>query len=150
VDLGANAIYDDATFVYFGDVVTPDELKDLYNTDLIAFLDHVRPVPGGGIAPAHQVDRHQLDVFFIGEDGGLYVSWVIDEGRWQGPVRISSPGVAPNGAGLATAHQTNDSQADVFFVGGDRPNFEDELHRIIEQLRGVTSIVPGGGAPCRD
>jgi hypothetical protein len=33
-----------------------------------------------GIAAAHQVDEHQLDSFFIGEDGALYMSWVIDGG----------------------------------------------------------------------
>jgi hypothetical protein len=75
---------------------------------------------GGGVATAYQVDTHQLDVFFIGEDGGLYVSWVIDGGHWQGPVRISPPGVAPKGSRLATAHQTDDSQLDVFFIGNDR------------------------------
>ena len=47
VDLGANTIHDDATFVYFGDVVTPGALSNLYNTDMIAFIDHVGPVPGG-------------------------------------------------------------------------------------------------------
>jgi hypothetical protein len=75
---------------------------------------------GGGVSIAHQVDTHQLDVFFIGEDGGLYVSWAVDEGNWQGPVRISRPGVAPKGSRLATAHQTNDPQLDVFFLGNDR------------------------------
>ena len=48
------------------------------------------------------------------------MSWVIDGGHWQGPVRISPPGVAPKGSRLATAHQTDDSQLDVFFIGNDR------------------------------
>src|SRR4051812_1705172 len=65
VDLGANTIHDDATFVYFGDVVTPSQLQHLYNTDLIAFIDHFRAVPGAGVAAEHQGDMHQLDVFFV-------------------------------------------------------------------------------------
>src|SRR5262245_44798226 len=77
LDLGANTIHDDATFVYYGDVVTADELRHLYNTDLIAFIDHFRAVPGGGVAAAHQVSQHQLAVFFVDEHGRLYVSWVI-------------------------------------------------------------------------
>src|SRR5690348_3421831 len=98
VDLGANTLHDDATFVYFGDVVTPNELQDLYNTDLIAFIDHFRMAPGGGVAAAHQIDGHQLDVFFVDERGRLYVSWVIDGGIWQGPARISPADLAPGGA----------------------------------------------------
>jgi hypothetical protein len=74
VDLGANTIHDDATLVYVGDVVTPSELPHLYNTDLIAFIDHFRASPGGGIAAAHQVSNHQLDVFFIGDNEALYVA----------------------------------------------------------------------------
>jgi predicted Fe-Mo cluster-binding NifX family protein len=119
VDLGANTIHDDATFVYFGDVVTPEGLPHLYNTDLIAFIDHFRAMPGGGIAAAHQVNNHQLDVFFVDERGRLYVSWVIDSGVWQGPVRISPAGMAPGGAHVATAHQVDMHQLDVFFVGHD-------------------------------
>jgi predicted Fe-Mo cluster-binding NifX family protein len=119
VDLGANTIHDDATFVYFGDVVTPNELQHLYNTDLIAFIDHFRAVPGGGLAAAHQVSNHQLDVFFVDERGRLYVCWVIDGGIWQGPVRIAPAGVAPGGARVATAHQVDNHQLDVFFIGQD-------------------------------
>ncbi|MGH8637448.1 MAG: hypothetical protein ACREUZ_09985 [Burkholderiales bacterium] len=40
---------------------------------------------GAGITTAHQVDNHPLDVFFVGEDGALYVSWVINGGFWDAP-----------------------------------------------------------------
>ena len=146
VDLGANTIHDDATFVYFGDVVTPDELRHLYDTDLIAFIDHFRAVPGGGVATAHQVNTHQLDVFFVDERGRLYVSWVIDGGIWQGPVRISPAGMAPGGARLVTARQVDHHQLDVFFIG-----YDGALHVswVIDGdfWQGPVGISPAGLAP---
>jgi hypothetical protein len=69
------------------------------------------------IAAAKQLDN-QLDVFFIGNDRGLYVSWVIEGGVWQGPVRITPENIAPPGAKLAAAKQL-DNQLDVFFIGND-------------------------------
>jgi len=122
-DLGASAIYDDATFIFLGDAITlPDvemQRPGLYNTDPIAFIDHFKLVPGGGIATAHHGGSQQLDALFVDESGRLYVSWVLDGGRWRGPVRISKPGMAPRGANLATAHQVDNDQLDVFFIGED-------------------------------
>jgi len=119
VDLGANTEFDNATFIYFGDVVTPDSHHGLYNTDLIAYLDHVQFVAGGGLATAYQVDSNQLDVFCVDTNGRLYVSWVVGGGVWQGPVRISPKNIAPPGANVATAHQIDNNQLDVFFIGND-------------------------------
>ena len=111
VDLGANTEHDGRTFIFFGDV-PPD------NGDLVAFIED-GPFPRGAhLSTARQSD-HQLDVFFIGHDGALHVSWVIDVGIWQGPLRISRKGVAPPGASVAAAKQLDD-QLDVFYIGNDQ------------------------------
>ncbi len=119
VDLGANTEFDNATFIYFGDVVTPDSHKSLYNTDLIAFIDHAKLMPGANLSTAQQGVDNQLDVFFIDEHGRLYVSWVEGGGVWQGPVRISPASIAPKGGSVATAHQGGNNQLDVFFIAED-------------------------------
>lgn len=110
VDLGANTEHDGRTFIFFGDV-PPD------NSDLVAFIEDVPFPPGAHLASARQSD-HQLDAFFIGQDGALYVSWVIDGGTWRGPVRISPKALAPPGAWVAAATQAA-LQLDVFFIGRD-------------------------------
>jgi hypothetical protein len=60
----------------------------------------------------------QVNVFFVGVDGALYVAWVIGLGAWNEPVRISEFGIAPPGASVATANQTS-NQLDVFFIGNN-------------------------------
>lgn len=118
VDLGANTEHNGLTLIFFGDVPTPHGRNaPPRDSDLVAFIEDTPFPPGGHLASAHQ-GEHQLDVFFIGEDGGLYVSWVIDGGTWQGPLRISRKRVAPPGGGVAAAHQSGD-QLDVFFIGRD-------------------------------
>src|SRR5215831_3911542 len=118
VDLGANTEHDGRTFVFFGDVVpSPGLNRPPLNSDLVAFIEDTAFPRSGHLAVERQSD-HQLDVFFIGADGALCVSWVIDGDTWQGPVRISRPGVAPAGGGVAAARQSAD-QLDVFFIGRD-------------------------------
>lgn len=58
----------------------------------------------------------QVNVFFIGNDGALYVATVIGLGEWEEPVRISPLNVAPPGGSVATGYQTS-QQLDVFFIG---------------------------------
>jgi hypothetical protein len=121
VDLGANTEHDGRTFIFFGDVVPSPGVKSPpgppLNSDLVAFIEDT-PFPRGGHLAVERQSDHQLDVFFIGTDGALYVSWVIDGETWQGPVRISRPGMAPAGGGVAAAKQSAD-QLDVFFIGRD-------------------------------
>src|SRR5262249_20900611 len=62
--------------------------------------------PGAPLAAVKQLDN-QLDVFVVGNDGGIYVSWVIGDGAWAGPARITPTNLAPPGACLALAHQTD-------------------------------------------
>jgi hypothetical protein len=79
--------------------------------------------PGAPVAAAKQNDN-QLDVFVVGHDGAIWVTWESHDGPWHNgeggrlPVRISPPGFAPPGAHLAAAKQ-NDRQLDVFVVRDD-------------------------------
>ena len=122
-DLGANTFHDDATFIFFGDVYTPDkpetpeEIKQLKDTDMIAFIDHHQLIPGAGIAAAHQVNNDLLDVFYVDGNGRLYVSFVVKDGEWQGPIRITKKNIAAPGSPVATAHQVDNNQLNVFFTG---------------------------------
>jgi hypothetical protein len=79
----------------------------------------------------------QLDKFFIGADGGLYVAWVVGTGTWNSPVRISRPNIAPPGASVAVGGRASiplavfpdspsgtdavlfSAQVNVFFIGND-------------------------------
>ncbi len=118
VDLGANTEHDGRTLIFFGDVVPPAGITwPPLNTDLVACIEDT-PFPSGGHLAVERQSDHQLDVFFIGRDGALHVSWVIDGETWQGPVRISRPGLAPSGGPIAAARQGAD-QLDVFFLGRD-------------------------------
>lgn len=77
------------------------------------------PESGAGIAACKQGDN-QLDVFFVGADGGLYVAWSVAGGVWQGPVRISPAGlrVSVPGASLAAFNQSP-RQVTVLFVNNE-------------------------------
>lgn len=104
---------------------------------------HLAP-PGGGVALAHQGDN-QLDAFVIGNDGGLYVTWVVGSGQWAQPVRLTAPGFALPGSRLAAAHQGN-NQVDVFVVdanGAVRVLWVDGLGT----WQGPASLTGNGFAP---
>ncbi|MEV3986242.1 hypothetical protein [Nonomuraea sp. NPDC049758] len=74
---------------------------------------------GADVAVAHQLPN-QLNAFFVGNDGGIYVAWIVDGpgNWWNGPLRITPPGVAPPGGRIIAAKQTHD-QLNVFFVAND-------------------------------
>jgi hypothetical protein len=79
------------------------------------------PHAGGSIATAFQ-NPTQLDTIAVGRDGGLWVTWEVNNGAWtdlvlldRGPVEITPPHLAPPGAHVAAAKQ-NDNQLDAFVV----------------------------------
>jgi hypothetical protein len=79
---------------------------------------------GAGVAAANQTDN-QLDVFAVGNDGAIHVTWVVGEGHWAdgspgnpGPARVTPPELAPAGAAVAAAKQGAD-QLDAFVTGND-------------------------------
>lgn len=79
--------------------------------------------PLAPIAAATQ-DDGQLDVFWVGDDGAVWVTWETGQGRWRdgldghGPERITPPGYARPGAHVVAARQAPD-QLDVFWIGED-------------------------------
>ena len=178
-DLGANTDHEGRLFIFFGDV-PQDPAKRSWppsDGDLIAFADpppadakdlKLTPVlkdgvfypftvtgqysapPGAALATAHQYDD-QLNVFYLGRDGGLHVTWVTGHGVWRSPVRITPPHLAPPGGGVAAAKQ-HDAQLDVFFVGYDgavhvvwvHPGSDPEKP---DAWQGPLPITPPGTAP---
>lgn len=47
--------------------------------------------PGAGIAMTYFGGARATEALTVGKDGGLYVSWVVGTGKWNGPVKISQP-----------------------------------------------------------
>jgi hypothetical protein len=86
-------------------------------------------IPGGSIDTAKQLDD-QLDVFSVGRDGAIYVTWEHADGPWSDggtvagynrrplPARITPPNLAPRDAVVTSAKQTP-NQLDAFWVGND-------------------------------
>lgn len=72
------------------------------------------------IAAANQ-GSEQLDGFFTGPQGGVYVSWVYGGGSWAKQATIS--GMAPAGTGL-TAIQLSANKTVLYFVGSDGAIYE--------------------------
>lgn len=111
---------------------------------------------GAGVAAAHRAGMNRLDVFYAGNDGGIYVSSVekdVNNNQWQPPFRIGLPGrqYIPPGSHIAVSKQVNEHQLDVFFIGNDgglfvswvtgtQNNFEEPVPL------GVRNIAPPGAA----
>ena len=80
------------------------------------------PVPANASLAAAQQSPNQLDVFFVGADGAVYVTWVANNGAWsdglpghQRPKPLTPQGFAPPGACITVARQ-NDQLLDLFIV----------------------------------
>ena len=58
----------------------------------------------------------QEDLFVVGYDGAVWTTFVIDDGGWSTPIRLTQRGLAPPGAGIAAVRR-HDRQIDVFVVG---------------------------------
>jgi len=62
----------------------------------------------------------QTDVFSIGTNGQLNVSWVVQAGTWNGPGGIGPAGVFPAGAAVAASNQYGlPNQTDAFAIGNN-------------------------------
>ena len=82
--------------------------------------------PEAGLAAAHQ-SADQLDVFYVGIDRALHVTWVVGTRHWtdgtpgnSGPARITPPNAVSPRGGITTAHQLA-NQLDVFYVQSGGP-----------------------------
>ncbi|MEJ0087177.1 MAG: hypothetical protein WDO72_15995 [Pseudomonadota bacterium] len=72
--------------------------------------------PGAHVAAVFQPLNNQLEVFAIDASGTVKLTWKAQNGRWQGPVALSPPGIAPAGAPLAAVWQPLNEQLEVFWV----------------------------------
>ncbi len=118
VDLGASTVHFGKTYIFFGDVPKwQREGGPADNADAIGVIDDVRVPPHAHIGAGNQF-ANQSDAFFIGDNGALFVAWVVGGGNWFQPFQISPPDLAPAGACVAVAHQS-DTQLDVFFIGSN-------------------------------
>jgi hypothetical protein len=113
-------------------------------------------VPGSATAAAKQ-NSAQLDVFWVREDGAVWVTWEAGDSAWRDgsnngyPVRVSPSGLAPPGAPLAAILQ-NEHQLDVFVVGVDRAIWltweaDDGPWREGDEGRGPARVTPPGLFP---
>jgi len=118
VDLGASTVHKGKTFIFFGDVPRVGRNSGpVQDADAIGIIDDIQ-VPQRAQLAAGKQSADQSDAFFIGENGALYVAWVVGGDTWNHPFQISAPGLAPVGACLAAAKQF-DQQLNVFFIGRD-------------------------------
>jgi hypothetical protein len=79
----------------------------------------------GGCLTAARQNSQQLDVFFVGNDGAITVTWVVGIGHWSdgspgnhSPARITRPGTAKPGSCVAVA-KLAENELDAFVVGND-------------------------------
>jgi hypothetical protein len=77
---------------------------------------HTDESSSGRVAAAHQTNMNQLDCLLMDKSGALQVVWVVGEGQWQGPARLTNAGFAPPQASVALAHQGTMSQLDALLV----------------------------------
>ena len=63
--------------------------------------------------------NNQLEVLYFGNDGKLNVLWKAQNGRWNAPVGISGPNLAPAGAGISSAFYPQNNQLEALFVGNN-------------------------------
>jgi hypothetical protein len=118
VDLGASTLHNGKTYIFFGDVPRLGRREGpIQDADAIGLIDDVHLPRRTDLFAVKQGDD-QSNVFFIGENGALYISWVAGAGHWVQPVQITLPALAPPGGAVAAALQTRD-QLDVFFIGNN-------------------------------
>jgi hypothetical protein len=72
--------------------------------------------PGAHVTAVFQPLNNQLEVFAIDAAGTVKVAWKTQNGRWQGPVALSPPGIAPPGAPIAAVWQPLNEQLEVFWI----------------------------------
>jgi hypothetical protein len=103
---------------------------------------------GAHLAASNQFGiPNQTDVLVVANGGAMQVIWVQGAGRWNGPLGISSTGLAWPGAALAVSNQFGiGNQTDVFVVaksGATDVTWVDGAG----SWNGPFGITPGGTAP---
>jgi hypothetical protein len=105
-----------------GDSNWSNRWTDGMNFDAPVRISPPSLAPTGACVVAAKTTNIQEEVFFIGNDGAVYTTWKVNNGRWtdgfdggQGPAPITPKGWATPGACVSAASAT-DRQFEVFFV----------------------------------
>ena len=104
-------------------------------------------VAGAPLAATYQTGN-RWNVFVVGQDGGIWLTWEDSDGAWRdgidgraGPVAITPLGIAPSYSGVA-AIQRSDTHMDAFTVGSGRIRSFNELPKLLAEANGLgTSVV---------
>jgi len=107
-------------------------------------------IPAGGTVTAVSRDPNKLDVFIVGNDGGVYTAaWDqnVSEGHWRGWWRILN-GVAKPGDPVAVVSR-DPHKLDVFAIGTDRAIYTAAWDQYVlnAQWRGWWRILTGVAGP---
>jgi hypothetical protein len=107
---------------------TPANVLNHHSLGYSYDIEPSRPFPiapggaaGGRSGLAAAVRGDEVDVFWVGPDGGIGATFArpsVDGGRWQRPFPIAPPRAAREGSPVAAAVRPN-RQFDVFWVGPD-------------------------------
>jgi hypothetical protein len=68
------------------------------------------------IASVNYPPNNQLENFFVGNDGAIYVSWKANNGVWNNPVKLTSPNTAKAGGNLSAVYYPKNEQLEVLFI----------------------------------
>lgn len=75
--------------------------------------------PNAWLATVNYPLGNQLETFFAGNDGAVYVLWKANNGPWAGPARLTAPGTVRPGAYVSAVYYPPNQQLEVFYVGTD-------------------------------
>lgn len=84
--------------------------------------------PGAPLVAVRQFPLDQLNVFVVGNDGALHVTWVEGEGNWQGPAALGPAGLAVPGAHIGAHTLGQQSRLDVVVPGADHRLYVFTVH----------------------
>jgi hypothetical protein len=68
------------------------------------------------IASVNYPPNNQLENFFVGNDGAIYVSWKANNGGWNNPVRLTRSNIAKAGGNLSAVYYPKNQQLEVLFI----------------------------------
>jgi hypothetical protein len=74
---------------------------------------------GVGVSSVYYPFTEQLEVFFVGNDGAVYVVWKAQNQNWQAAVPLTVSGFATPGAPLASVFYPLNNQLEVFVADVD-------------------------------
>jgi hypothetical protein len=72
--------------------------------------------PRGKIAIANNPVNNQLEAFFVGNDGAIYVTWKANNKAWFEPARITAPGITKPGGDLVAVFNPQNNLLEVLFI----------------------------------